>query len=86
MKSATVYYRDIPAGTIAKDAKGYVFRYGDDYFRDSSLPAVSATLPKSRQEYRSPILFPFFFGDLCLILVLPNVTKSFQNGYVRLFT
>lgn len=64
MKSATVYYRDIPAGTISRDAEGYVFRYGDGYFSDPTMPAVSATLPKSRQEYRSKILFPFFFGLL----------------------
>ena len=27
MKSGTVYYRDIPAGTLVKDADGYLFRY-----------------------------------------------------------
>ena len=64
MRTATVYYRDIPAGTLAKGADGYVFRYGDAYFRDPSMPAVSATLPKTSQEYRSGILFPFFFGLL----------------------
>ena len=64
MKSATVYCRDIPAGTLMKGAEGYVFRYGDAYFRDSSMPAISATLPKTRQEYHSKILFPFFFGLL----------------------
>ncbi len=27
----TVYYRDIPAGTLERSAAGYVFRYDDAY-------------------------------------------------------
>lgn len=37
----------------------YVFRYDDGYFADSKMPAVSLTLPKTQQEYRSAYLFPF---------------------------
>lgn len=64
MKTATVYCRDIPAGKISKDADGYTFRYADVYFKDPAMPAVSATLPKSQQEYKSKVLFPFFYGLL----------------------
>lgn len=64
MKQGTVFYRDITAGVISKDADGYVFRYDPMYFADSSMPAVSATLPKTQREYRSRHLFPFFFGLL----------------------
>ena len=38
----------------------YVFRYDDGYFADSKMPAVSLTLPKTQQEYRSAYLFRFF--------------------------
>ena len=34
----------------------YVFRYDDGYFADSKMPAVSLTLPKTQQEYRSAYL------------------------------
>ena len=64
MKSGTVYYRDIPAGTLTRDAQGYTFRYNPSYLADSSLPDISATLPKREEEYQSKVLFPFFYGLL----------------------
>ena len=62
MKKGTVYYRDIKAGEIVQDEDGFLFRYDPLYFADSSKPSVAATLPKTRREYRSKVLFPFFFG------------------------
>ncbi len=64
MKSGTVYYRDIPAGVLIKNEEGYLFRYDPLYFADAAMPDISATLPKTQREYRSPHLFPFFFGLL----------------------
>lgn len=64
MKRGIVYYRDIRAGTLEKGDSEYVFRYDADYLRDTRLPDISATLPKSSAEYRSPYLFPFFAGLL----------------------
>ena len=64
MTSGTVYYRDIKAGILAKDDEGYLFRYDALYFADAAMPDISATLPKTRREYRSKTLFPFFFGLL----------------------
>lgn len=64
MKRGIVYYRDIPAGTLERDADGFVFRYNDAYLANSSLPDISATLPKTQTEYRSNVLFPFFAGLL----------------------
>lgn len=52
------------AGTLSKNETGYTFRYDDLYFNDSLKPAISATLPKSQQEYQSTYLFPFFFNML----------------------
>ena len=42
----------------------YVFRYDDTYYTDDMQPAVSLTLPKTQQEYRSAYLFPFFSNML----------------------
>ena len=42
----------------------HLFRYDDGYFADSKMPAVSLTLPKTQQEYRSAYLFPFFSNML----------------------
>ena len=64
MNQGTVYYRDIVAGTLTRDADGYTFRYAPAYLADSRLPDISATLPKSCSEYRSKVLFPFFYGLL----------------------
>lgn len=64
MKQGSVFYRNIPAGVLIKDDEGFLFRYDELYFANPSLPAISATLPKSQREYRSPHLFPFFFGLL----------------------
>lgn len=64
MKSGTVYYRNIPAGTLTKDAEGYTFCYRHEYLLDPAMPDISATLPKTQPEYRSRFLFPFFFGLL----------------------
>lgn len=64
MKVGKVYCCDTLAGTLTRDSEGFVFRYDDAYFSNSSLPDVSATLPKTQIEYRSKVLFPFFFGLL----------------------
>lgn len=42
----------------------YVFRYDNSYFTDNKMPAISLTLPKTQQEYRSAYLFPFFSNML----------------------
>lgn len=64
MRTGKVYYLDTQAGTLVKDAEGYVFRYDEAYLSNPSLPDISATLPKVGREYRSKVLFPFFFGLL----------------------
>lgn len=79
MKSGKVFFRDALAGTLTKDEQGYVFRYEDAYFANSSLPAVSATLPKTQVEYRSKVLFPFFFG-----LLAEGVQKERQCRELRI--
>lgn len=65
MREAAVYRNGELAGTLVEDdRRQYSFRYTDNWLADSSKPAVSLTLPKSQQEFRSSYLFPFFFNML----------------------
>lgn len=65
MRQAVVYNNGRPAGILTENsASDYVFRYEDSYYADKSAPAISLTLPKSRQEYRQAFLFPFFANML----------------------
>ena len=79
MRKGRVYYRETLAGELTKDAEGYTFRYDDGYFANSSLPDISATLPKTRIEYKSKVLFPFFFG-----LLAEGVQKERQCRELRI--
>lgn len=65
MRRAEVYESHILAGILEQMDEGeFVFRYDDRYFTDTGKRAISLTLPKLKQEYRSPVLFPFFFNML----------------------
>lgn len=65
MRDAEVYVNKEPAGVLTKlSNKTYVFRYYYDYFVHPKKKAISLTLPKTQQEYRSNFLFPFFFNML----------------------
>ena len=60
MRNALVLLRNIPAGTLTEESpSSYVFRYLDSYLMREELPPVSLTMPKTSEEYRSPIYFPF---------------------------
>lgn len=65
MKALTVYVKDREAGVLGKFRDGsYEFRYTDAFRRDSSTSSVAFSLPKSRAVFRSPVMFPFFYGLL----------------------
>jgi serine/threonine-protein kinase HipA len=65
MRKAEVFYNGTRAGELTElSPSEYVFRYDDGYFADPKMPAVSLTLPKTRQEYRSEHLFPYFYNLL----------------------
>ena len=59
-----VYLNDEAVGTITKAGEAFIFRYNDDYYNNPQKKAISVTLPKTQQEYRSGELFPFFFNML----------------------
>jgi serine/threonine-protein kinase HipA len=65
MRAALIYNNGRLAGSIKEVSPSeYVFTYDGDYFKDEHAPAISLTLPKSRQEFTSPSLFPFFANML----------------------
>ena len=75
-----VYNNGIIAGTIEKDTNGdFLFRYDDAYFYNNETPPISLTLPKTRQEYRSTILFAFFHG-----LLSEGINKDIQCRSYRI--
>jgi len=65
MRKASVYRNGELIGSLTEEEKNrYIFEYNDDWYRDSSKPAVSLTLPKSQKKHESKYLFPFFYNML----------------------
>jgi serine/threonine-protein kinase HipA len=62
MKSGKVFYRDAFAGIISEDENGFSFTYDEEYLNDPNLKAVSFTLPKQKELYKSKVMFSFFDG------------------------
>lgn len=60
-----VYYNDTKAGILTElhPGTGYTFQYREVYL-NSTMPPISATLPKQSNVYRSDYLFPFFSNML----------------------
>lgn len=74
-------YRDgVLAGLLSEENRNnFVFRYEERYFSDITKPAISLTLPKSKIEYRSDYLFPFFFNMLS-----EGVNRKLQNIQLKI--
>jgi HipA-like protein len=65
MRQAEIFRNKQLVGILTEESQqSYVFRYEDSWFQDTTKPAISLTLPKRQQEYRSDYLFPFFFNML----------------------
>lgn len=80
MQKGAVYNNGRLAGFIEKhSSEKYVFRYEESYFLDESAPGISLTLPKSRLEYVSDQLFPFFAG-----LLTEGINKNIQCRLLRI--
>lgn len=76
---ANVYMNRELAGILVQDEQEYVFRYTATYYNDSNKPSISLTLPKTKREYRSAILFPFFFNMLA-----EGVNRQLQSRRYRI--
>jgi serine/threonine-protein kinase HipA len=80
MRKAEVYFNSILAGElIEENLNHYVFRYDDSYFYDADLPAISLTLPKTKQEYVSDYIFPFFSN-----MVAEGTNLAIQGRYLKI--
>jgi len=63
MRSGQVYYKNQLAGILSqKDNGSFNFSYDEQWLNDSSKPSISLTLPKTKMEFQSSTLFPFFFN------------------------
>lgn len=79
MRKANVYYNKLLAGELIEENRDtYHFRYTDEYYRDSKMPAISLTLPKTMQEYYDTHLFPFFYNMLA-----EGVNKKLQSRQLQ---
>jgi len=80
MRQMEVYRNNELAGQlIEEDRQHYRFRYDDKYFANPAKPAISLTLPKSKQEYQSNTLFPFFFNMLS-----EGVNRQLQSRLLKI--
>jgi len=62
MRQAKVFRKDLFAGTLTEDGGEYRFRYDPTYLDSPEALAISLTLPLRKEDYVSPVLFPFFDG------------------------
>lgn len=78
-KKGLVYYNNVLAGTIEYRENEYVFTYDNSYFSNQSMPSIALSLPKKKIEYRSSVLFPFFYG-----LLAEGNEKSLQCSLLKI--
>ncbi len=80
MRKAEVFHNGVLAGELIEENRShYVFRYNDSYFHNPDLPAISLTLPKTKQEYYSEYLFPFFSN-----MVAEGTNLAIQSRYLKI--
>ncbi|MBC8315780.1 MAG: HipA N-terminal domain-containing protein [Bacteroidetes bacterium] len=79
MRSADVFWNGILAGSlIEENVDKYVYEYAIDYFIDPARPAISLSLPKTKQVHTSSVLFPFFSN-----LLAEGRNRSLQTRLVE---
>jgi len=65
MRTIDVYCGNCHAGQLIEWALGdYEFCYDVDYLDNAAMPAISVTLPKRSEPFRSHLIFPFFVNLL----------------------
>ncbi len=80
MKQALVYNNNELAATLTLTDDGeFILRYEDAYFNNSAKHGISLTLSKKKQEYKSNVLFPFFFNMLA-----EGVNKNLQLRHLQI--
>lgn len=80
MSKAEVYNNGMLAGYLEKRAPDdYRFIYAASYLANPALPSISLTLPRSKAEHKSPVLFSFFAG-----LLAEGINKDIQCRLLRI--
>lgn len=65
MRQAQIFCNNIFAGVLTETDSGkYIFRYDESFLFDEKQTAISLSFPKSRREFTSTELFPFFYNML----------------------
>lgn len=65
MRQAQVFSNGVLAGLLTETDEGeYIFSYDDSFLIDEKQSAISLSFPKSKQEFSSAELFPFFYNML----------------------
>lgn len=65
MRMARILYKDEEAGVLTQHDDGsFTFNYNDIWIKDRSKPDISLTLPKTKKEFDSKYLLPFFYSML----------------------
>lgn len=80
MRKADVYRNGERVGVLTQfSTNDYEFRYDDNWFANGDLPAISLTMPKNQQVYKSEYLFPFFFNMLS-----EGANRQLQTRYLKI--
>ena len=80
MRKGKVYRNNKLVGILSqKTMTDYEFRYEDTWFYNRDLPAISLTLPKTKQTFSSDHLFPFFFN-----LLSEGVNRELQAKQLKI--
>jgi len=80
MRKLLVYRNGKLAGTLLEENQAsYIFTYDELYFRDSSLPPISLTMPKNKKQYSSTYLFPFFYN-----MTSEGANKKLQSRHLKI--
>lgn len=80
MRQLEIYKNEKFAGILTEHSRErYSFVYHDDYLVQADCTSISLTLPKSRTEYTSTTLFPFFFNMLS-----EGVNRKLQSRLLKI--
>ena len=65
MRRAKILFKNEEAGILTQHDDGtFTFCYHDIWIANDENNAISVTFPKSKKEYHSKFLFPFFYNML----------------------
>ena len=73
-----MYVQEHFAGVLSETDTGYRFVYDAQYLKLEHPVPVSLSLPLSREEYSSNVLFPFFDGLIPEGWLLETVSRNWK--------